>query len=176
MRPEHDHDKLARGGTLAPFLRNYLAQARGTDIEDALRSALERVDRLLGHLSEERSLYRYAEGKWSIREMLQHMNDTERIFAYRALRIAREDGTPLPAFEEDAFAAASRADQRTLHSILKEHHLIRQGTIALYGSFDERMLMQEGSAGGNVVSVRALGLLIAGHAEHHCGILEQRYR
>lgn len=170
------NDRSAEATSLAPYLQNYLSKARGTGIHEALSHSLERVNSLFGTVSEDHSLHRYAEGKWSIREMLQHMNDTERIFAYRALRFAREDRTPLAGFEENDYAPASRADRLSLASLLDEHRIIRQGTFALYQSFDERMLGQQGKAGGNMVGVRTLGLIIAGHAEHHCDILEERYR
>lgn len=166
---------LMENVSLAPFLRNYMAKAKGPDVLRAMTNALERADAYFGALPDTRAEYRYAPGKWSIKEVVQHINDAERIFAYRALRFARHDSTVLPAFEEDDYALAARADRRTLSSIIEEHHLIRACSVALFRSFEEPMLELQGTAGGNSTSVEALGWIIAGHAEHHIDILEQRY-
>lgn len=163
------------GSALVPYLENYIGKAKGDDVRSALEAALARTSALFGAVSETRGTYRYAPGKWSVKEVLQHINDSERIFAYRALRFARNDATPLAAFDENHYAPASQADRSSLAAILYEHNAIRQSTVALFNSFDTRMLQRIGTAGGNTMSVHALGLIIAGHAEHHCDIHEQRY-
>ncbi|HNR54840.1 MAG TPA: DinB family protein [Flavobacteriales bacterium] len=161
---------------LPAYLQGYLNKAGSSEVDAALQLALERTIRTFGAIDEEGSLHRYAPGKWSIREMLQHITDSERIFAYRALRFARNDVTNLPSFDENAYATASKADHRSLRSILDEHLTVREASRSLFAGLDGEMLDGSGIAGGNRVGVRALGLIIAGHAEHHCDILEQRYR
>lgn len=168
-------DLHADRADLVPYLKNYVAKARDKDVHTALLSAWERTSALFGAVHEERGGYRYAAGKWSVKEVLQHLNDCERIFSYRALRFARNDATALASFEENDYASASRADRLPLSLILEEHEAIRRSTLALFNGFDTDMLARSGTAGGSMVTVHALGLVIAGHAEHHCDIHEQRY-
>ncbi|MGV3637879.1 MAG: DinB family protein [Flavobacteriales bacterium] len=161
---------------LPSYLQNYLRKARGQSVAEALENALERTMALFGAEKEERGLYRYAEGKWSIKEVVQHLNDCERIFSYRALRFARTDGTALPPFDENAYTPAAEADRLPLASILAEHQAIRAGTLALFASFSPAMMARSGLASGVRVQVEQLGFIAAGHAEHHCDIHEERYR
>lgn len=159
----------------ASYLLAYVKKARSTDLGTALAAALERTERLYAAIPEERGLHRYAPGKWSIKESLQHITDTERVFAYRALRFARNDDTALPSMDEDMYAAESKADRHTLRIILNEHILVRKANQAMFAGFGEGMLKRSGIASGSRIDVRSLGMIIAGHAEHHCDILEQRY-
>lgn len=119
--------------------------------------------------------YRYAEGKWTIKDILQHLIDTERIFAYRALRFARCDKTQLPGYDENAFAAATNANKRSIQDLLTEFTLVRHSTIALFKSFTQENLMNTGIASGYTVSVRALGFVIIGHQNHHLKVFKERY-
>jgi DinB superfamily len=160
---------------LPPYLQNYLRKARGNTVLEAQENALKRTIALFGNVREERGLYRYAPGKWSIKEVLQHLNDCERIFAYRALRFARNDATALPPFDENDYTPASEADRLPLATIMAEHRAIRASTVALFTSFSPEMMARAGLASGNKVSVEQLGLIAAGHAEHHCDIHEERY-
>lgn len=160
---------------LPPYLLNYFTKAKGRTVQDALEASLQRTASLYLAIPEERGTYRYQEGKWSIKEVLQHINDSERIFAYRALRFARNDSTVLAPFEENDYAPASEADRLALSSILDDHRATRGSTINLFNSFSPAMLVRSGTAGANMVSVEQLGFIIAGHAEHHCEILQQRY-
>ncbi|MBX2972939.1 MAG: DinB family protein [Flavobacteriales bacterium] len=169
------NNTLHQAPTLPPHFRVYLGKAGKDNVPEALHDALERTIALFGAVDESRGGHRYAEGKWSIKEVLQHLNDCERIFAYRALCFARNDSTVLPGFDEDLYAATSAADRIPLATILNEHRVIRQATLALFTSFDEAMLQRSGRAGSSTLSVRDLGLIIAGHAQHHCDIHEQRY-
>ena len=141
----------------------------------ALRAQPPELRGLLAGLTEEQALLRYAPGKWSIKEMLVHMLDTERIFAYRALRIARGDTTPLPGFEQDDYVPASGADARPLTDILAEYDTVRAASLSLLESFTTEAVGRQGTASGQPVSVRALAYILAGHEAHHLHILQERY-
>ncbi len=130
---------------------------------------------LILSLPEEKLLYRYAEGKWTIKEILVHIIDDERIYAYRALRFARSDQTPLPGFEQDDYALHSGANERTISNILEEYEAVRSATITLFNSMDEKMLARTGVANENKSSVRALAFHLAGHELHHLNIIKERY-
>jgi hypothetical protein len=119
--------------------------------------------------------YVYAPGKWTVRDIVQHVIDTERIMAYRALRIARHDETALPGFDENLFAANARATRRPLADLLAEYAVVRQGNLALFGSFNEATLLRSGLCSGQAISVLALGFVLAGHVRHHVRIIRERY-
>ena len=157
------------------FYRGYIQQVNATDLGKGLEAATRRLAAITSRITEERSSHRYGPGKWSIREVYQHIIDCERIMAYRALRFARKDGTELPGFDEDAYAAACDADRRTFAELVHELDQVRASSIALFNSFSPPMLLRNGIANGGSISVRALGWVIAGHAMHHATILEQRY-
>lgn len=160
---------------MPPHFKMYRDKAKSHLVLEALDKAMERTEALFGAVAEDRAFHRYAEGKWSIKEVLQHLSDCERIFAYRALCFARKDPTVLPGFDEDLYGATAGADSRTLASILAEHRTVRQSTRSLFASFDQNRLQCVGTAGSSTLSVQDMGLIIAGHAEHHCDIHEQRY-
>jgi DinB superfamily len=117
----------------------------------------------------------YAEGKWTVKDMIQHITDTERIFAYRALRFARKDSTKLPGFEENDFAAAANAGSRSLEDLVEELKQVRKSTIMLFASFSDEMLQTEGSTFSATLSVLAVGFTLIGHQQHHLNVLEERY-
>jgi uncharacterized damage-inducible protein DinB len=119
--------------------------------------------------------YRYAEGKWTIKDIIQHLIDTERIFTYRALRFARKDGTVLPGFDENLYAETANGADGKLQVMLTELALVRQSTIMLFKSFSQECLLNRGVASNNTVSVRALGFIIIGHQNHHMKIFRERY-
>lgn len=129
---------------------------------------------LLG-LPEERLLHRYAPGKWSVKEVVQHLSDDERIYAYRALRFARGDATELPGFEEEPYATASEADRRSIASLLGELGAVRRASIELFAGLPGSALLRRGVADGQPMSVRGAAYHIAGHARHHVEILRTRY-
>ena len=134
-----------------------------------------RTKKLIESLPEEKLHYRYEIGKWTIKELLVHIIDDERIYAYRALRFARNDKTELPGFEQEDYAANSDANNRSIQSIIREYETVRNATISLFENFTDDMLMRTGVANGNKVTVRALGYHIAGHEMHHMNILRERY-
>jgi uncharacterized damage-inducible protein DinB len=140
-----------------------------------LRDNLEATKKFILALPAEKLAYRYAEGKWTIKEILVHISDDERIYAYRALRFARNDKTELPGFEQDDYARYSRANERDLDDILEELTTVRNATISLFNSFDNDALTRAGVANGHVMSVRAAAYHIAGHELHHINIIKERY-
>lgn len=135
----------------------------------------EALQQAVGHLSDEQARYAYAPGKWTIKEMLVHIIDTERIFAYRALRFARNDKTDLPGFEQDDYVPASEANDRPLAAILQEYTTVRAATLSLFHSFSAAQLERTGTANGGPSSVRALLFIIPGHELHHLRIFRERY-
>lgn len=130
---------------------------------------------LILSLPEDRLLYRYAPGKWTIKEILVHIIDDERIYAYRALRFARNDKTELPGFEQDDYAAISKANERDLENIFEEYEAVRKSTIALFNGLDDKALTRKGKADGNEWTVRALAYHIAGHELHHLFFIRDHY-
>ncbi|MGK4567904.1 DinB family protein [Flavobacterium sp. 3HN19-14] len=119
--------------------------------------------------------YRYAEGKWTIKDIILHLIDAERIFAYRALRFARKDKTPLASFDENEYVDNALANNRSVQDLLSEFATVRQSTLALFKSFSAEMLSETGTASGKEMSVRALGFVIIGHQKHHQKVYKERY-
>ena len=159
----------------APYYGTYIAVVPDGDVVATLRQDGEALQSLLAEIPESRAGFRYAEGKWSVRDVVGHLIDAERIFAYRALRIARGDATPLASFDEKEYARAADADRRPLADLAAELRAVRDGTVALFASFSDDAWTRRGTASGNPVSVRALAFIIAGHARHHMKILRERY-
>ena len=126
-------------------------------------------------LPADKLLYRYAPGKWTIKEILVHLIDDERIYSYRALRYARNDGTELPGFEQDDYAAESNANERSLESIFEEYEAVRKAAIALFNGLDDEALLRRGKADGKEHTVRALAYHIAGHELHHIQFIRTNY-
>ena len=158
-----------------PF-KNYVKQVDETDVLQALRLSGFRMQVLIHSIPADKIDYRYAEGKWSVREVLCHILDAERIFAYRALRFARNDGTHLPGFDENAFAPEANAAGRSMKKIADEFTHVRASTVDLFEGFTEEMLRRRGVSGNNYeISVLAFGFVIAGHENHHRKILAERY-
>jgi hypothetical protein len=153
----------------------YIDQVGEGDVRDLLERQLDETVLLLGGVSEERSLYRYAPGKWSIRQAAGHVNDTERVFTFRALWFARGFDTPLPSFDQDIAVPAAESDERTLASHIDEFRAIRAATLELYRNLPADAWMRQGVASGKAVTVRALAYITAGHAAHHNQILRERY-
>jgi hypothetical protein len=147
----------------------------GDDLFGALREGAEATRRLLEPLPESRGDFRYAPGKWSVKEMLGHVIDTERVFGYRALRFARSDETPLPGFEQDDWIPRSGYDARTLRSLLDEHRAVRGATNAFFENLPEEAWSRVGTANNARMSVRAAAFVIAGHERHHQNVLRERY-
>lgn len=148
-------------------------------IQDDLKTALDKHQtELLSYLKaipKKKWNYRYAEGKWTVKEVVQHIIDAERVFSYRALCFARKDQTLLPSFDENLFAQNSKADERTKKDLLKELKTVQQSSAQLFTSFDEEQLNQPGTASGKPTYVKGIAYILVGHALHHKKILEERY-
>jgi len=159
----------------AEYYGRYIVQLPDGDVLEMMRAGLREVEALLGGLSEEQALHRYAPGKWSVKEVVGHMLDVERIFAYRALRIARGDKTPIPGFDQDEYVKVANYDGRPLASFLAEYRHLREANLELFGSFDQDALMRQGTASGYAFTARALVWIIAGHERHHLTGFRQDY-
>jgi hypothetical protein len=154
---------------------SYVARVVGSDAWPVLVAQVEEVHRRLGHLSEDRALHRYAPEKWSVKEVVGHLSDAERVYVYRALRFARSDSTPLPGFDENLYVPAGRFDIRPMAALLDEWRTVRMATLSLFRGLDAAALCGRGVANGSIISVRALAWLAAGHTQHHLGVLRERY-
>ena len=159
----------------APYYGRYISRVPDGDLCSMLASQLGDTLALIGAIPEPRGTHRYAEGKWSIKEVMGHLIDTERIMSYRALRFARADETPLPGFEQNDYVPPGGFDRRTLRDLSEEFAVVRQATIHLFRHLDPAALTRRGTASGNPVSVRALAYIIAGHESHHVAILKDKY-
>ena len=159
----------------APFYAGYVARVPDGDLLQTLEAGLAEYTEVLGPLPESRGDFAYAPGKWTLKELLCHVIDAERVFAYRAMRIARGDTTPLPGFDEKAWVPNSGAARRTLADLLAELTAVRAATIALLRHLPEESVGRQGTASENPVTVRGLAWIIAGHPIHHLGIVRERY-
>ncbi len=159
----------------AEFYAGYVSKVPGTDAVSVLESQRLQMVQLFAGRSERDGSFRYAPGKWTVKEVLGHVTDTERIFTYRALRIARGDQTPLASFEQDDYVKNGGFGERTLASLAEEFALVRAASIALFRSFSEEAWSRRGIASQKELSVRGLAFITAGHQIHHRLILEERY-
>lgn len=159
----------------APFYANYISKVPGPDALRVLESQRTQMLQLFSSRGEREGNFRYAPGKWTVKEVLGHITDSERIFTYRALRIARGDQTPLPGFEQDDFVKNGAFGGRTLTNLAEEFGSVRGASIALFYSFGEEVWDRRGVASQKEVTVRALAFITAGHQMHHRAILEEQY-
>jgi uncharacterized damage-inducible protein DinB len=163
-------------GEFPPYARMYIDRLPADGrVLDHMRAGLDAAMEMVRPLSEAQLAHRYAPGKWTVREVLVHVVDDERIYAYRALRFARGDTTPLPGFEQDAFARHSGANEREIGDIMEEYRAVRAATLALFRGLPEEAVARGGVADGNFVTVRALAFHIAGHESHHLEVIRERY-
>ena len=159
----------------APFYAGYIAKVPDGDLVGVLEANLEEFSRTLGVLNEDRGRFAYAPGKWTLKEVIGHVIDAERVFSYRIMRIARGDETPLPGFDEKAWVPQSGANDRTIADLLSELRTVRAATLALLRHLPPDSVTRRGVASGHGVTVRALAWIVAGHPMHHLGILRERY-
>jgi hypothetical protein len=162
-------------GEYGEYYGNYIAQVPDGDLMKFLEQQLRDVRGLLSSIAEGRGGHRYAEGKWSIKEVIGHLADAERVFAYRALCFARNDATPLPSFDENAYVPAGDFDRRTMASLIDEFVQVRDASLALFRTFTAESGARVGTASGKQMSARAAGWVIAGHTAHHVRVLKERY-
>lgn len=157
------------------YYGRYISRVDTDNLTDAITKYGQLLESFYTGLPEEKAGHRYAPGKWTLKEVLQHVVDTERIMSYRLLRIARKDKTPLPSFDEDSFAAASQANERSFDSIKAEFLALRKATDHLVGSLHDDQLAASGTASNLPVTANAVGYIIFGHLLHHKAIVEERY-
>lgn len=158
------------------YYRRYVEQIPdGVELVDGLKSEIEKTLTLVLSLSEPQLNFQYAPGKWTIKEILNHLTDAERIFSYRALRFARKDTTELPGFDEALYVPNSGSKERTIRSLTEEFSAVRRATIELFKNFNEEHFRRDGIASKSRISVLAIGYVILGHEIHHRNVIKERY-
>lgn len=160
---------------VAPFYHNYIKQVPHSDLIRALKELGNAFIQQMETLPLNKQDFAYAEGKWTMKEVFQHVIDTERILTYRALCIARKEAQSLPGFEENDYAANSKAGSREWDDMIEEFRAVRQASGYLFASFDEEQLENSGTANNSPLYVRGLGFIVAGHCQHHLNVVKERY-
>jgi hypothetical protein len=157
------------------FYHNYINQAVEDNIMEAFKNGSPSLIQFLESIPKQKQDYRYADGKWTIKEVLQHIIDGERVFDYRALCFARKDPAPLPGFDENIFAENAKADKRNWNDLLEEFKVVRRGSEILFASFDDEQLNSTGIANNHSNYVLAFGYVLVGHSLHHMKVIKERY-
>ena len=158
-----------------PYYQKYISLVPENDIVPALEMQMDEFTERLKGVPEEKGTFTYADGKWTIKEVLSHLIDGERIFAYRVLRIARGDRTPIEGFEQDGYIENSHANQRSILELLEEFKLLRRANVIFFESLEADDWTRVGIANNVEISVRSLAWIMVGHIRHHCAILNERY-
>jgi len=158
-----------------PYYQHYLDLVSNGDVIKTLKDQIMDIQAVISKIPEEKEGYAYAEGKWTIKEVIGHVIDTERILGYRVLRFARKDKTVLPGFDENAFVSNANFNKRTLYELAHEFAIVREANITLFKTFEKEHLIQKGNANGQEVSVRSVIYMIAGHASHHMNVIKTKY-
>lgn len=159
----------------AEYYETYVSLVEETDIVSALQNQLDEIENLFAGMTEEKGAYAYAAGKWSIKELIGHMIDGERIFSYRAMRISRADKTPIEGFEQDGYIENSNFNAAKLSDLLEEFALVRKANLLLFKNLTAEAWTRRGTASGWEFSVRALAYIMVGHVRHHANVLKTRY-
>ena len=159
----------------AEFYAGYVSLVKETDVVSALQNQASELTELLAGISADKENFRYAEGKWSVKELLGHVVDGERVFSYRALRISRGDQTPLATFEENSYVANSNFGNSNFADLIEEFFLLRASNVLLFKNLSDEAWLRTGTASDATVSVRALAYIMVGHVSHHANILRERY-
>lgn len=157
------------------YYDRYISLVPEGDVAELLKSQYIEIEDLLASLPEERGSFRYAPGKWSLKEVVGHMADTERVMAYRLLRIARGDQTPLPGFDQDVFVKGASFDSFSLKDLLEDYSAVRRSTLTLLRGVTEEVSLRAGTVGDNPATARSLAYIIAGHEIHHLKVIRERY-
>jgi uncharacterized damage-inducible protein DinB len=157
------------------YYQRYLSLVKESELLEAMENSLKSSLSLFASIGKEKEDFRYAADKWTVKEVLSHIADCERIFAYRALRFSRRDSTPLPGFDEKDYAPNANAAGRSLAQIIDEYKAVRRASIELFKYLTPEMLDFRGTANGSAITSRSIGWIIAGHNSHHCNILRERY-
>ncbi len=158
-----------------PFYAGYINKSGAHHLLNGLEISKYNMISFLLSIPENKLEYQYAQGKWTIKEIVQHLIDAERVFSYRALRFARNDATALPGFDENIYVPSSKANQKSISALVEDYKSARNNTISLFNSFDDEMFLRIGIASGGNMSVRALGFVILGHQNHHISVIQERY-
>lgn len=159
----------------APYYAGYVSKTKGEDILQNLKNEKSNIVEFLKALPAEKWDYAYEEGKWTIKEVMLHIIDTERVFAYRSMRIARGDDTPMPGFDQDLYVAHSDASNRSAGSLIAEYMATREATIFFFENLTDEMTLRKGTASGVVFTPHATAFIISGHENHHIQIIKERY-
>lgn len=159
----------------APYYNQYISLVPQTEILEYLNQQLDETIKLFSGVSEEKAMFRYAPDKWSVKEVLGHIMDGERIFAYRALCISRGEKISLPGFDQNGYIANANFDKLKLTDIVEEFVALRESNLKMFGNFSEEMWTRRGIANKNEVTVRAVAYILAGHAMHHLNVIRERY-
>lgn len=167
LRPETDE--------YAAFYANYVSLVQETDVISALDNQASDLKNLTSRIAAEKENFRYAEDKWSVKELLGHLIDGERVFSYRALRISRGDQTPLAGFEENSYVANSNFGNAQFSDLVEEFTLLRQSNVLLFKNLPDNAWLLTGTASDATISVRALAFIMVGHVRHHINVLRERY-
>ena len=175
MHKQTEHPMEQTPSTISDYHQHYINLVKTDDIMQELKRQGDEFTNYLSKLDEQKGNYAYAKGKWTIKEIAGHLADSERVFAYRALRFARNDKTALPGFEQDDYVAATNFNNRTLADLIEELHLIRASNLALFKTFTKEELERTGIASNNFYTVNSLLFVIAGHEKHHFNVLKEKY-
>ena len=159
----------------APFYAGYIAEAPGADVLGALEQQATEIPAFVRGIPGAKGDHRYAEGKWSVKDVVLHICDAERVFSYRLLRISRNDQTDLPGFDENLFVMNAGAGSHTLAQLADQFAAVRRSTLALLAPMQDDQMTRRGTANGNPISARAIAWILAGHADHHVRVIRERY-
>ncbi|RKE95290.1 DinB family protein [Ichthyenterobacterium magnum] len=157
------------------YYQPYIDKTEALSLREGLKLKGDATIAFFESIPEDKFDYRYANDKWTIKEVLQHIIDTERVFTYRALCIARKDKTALPGYDQDEYADNSHANDRSVVSLMNEYKAVRLATLILFDSFSDEILLTVGNANSSKLSVRAIGFITIGHEIHHCKVIKERY-
>ena len=157
------------------YFDKYISLSTSQDIEETLVESHNHLIQVVLPLTEEQMLFKYEENKWSIKDLIQHLIDTERVFAYRAMRFSRNDKTELSGFDENEFAQEAGADSKSKEQLLNEYIAVHKATIMFYNTLPAEAMERKGKAGGNEFSLIQIAHIIAGHIQHHLSVIEERY-
>ncbi|MCJ7433927.1 MAG: DinB family protein [Anaerolineales bacterium] len=159
----------------APFYADYIQRAQARDVLSLLPQQIEDIKSALGHLTNDQARFKFGPPEWSIKEVLGHLNDGERVFSYRLLRISRNDQTPLPGFEQEDYVRAAKFDNYALTDLIHEFEFLRRANILAIKNMSDESTLYRGTASGTIISARALIYIMVGHVEHHMACLREKY-
>ena len=161
--------------TVPEFYQKYIDATEEDELIEAIERSTKQLRKLIKKIPKKKIDYAYAEGKWTIRELFQHMIDAERVFVFRAMWFARQDPSGLPGFDENTWATTAKASNRKWKELVREFLSLRESTLYFFQSLEEEQLQQQGTANNNILGVGALGFVCAGHVMHHINIIKERY-